>query len=153
MYLDLADDKSTLVQVIAWCHQATSHYLNNYFARFCRHLASLGHKELMYILTIFLYAIYGTVCYPQLINFSTDDAENVWTLPHYHQSSNRKYDLVAFVLGDVMKLWYVLRFYHVIDYVIDIEMSLRITWHFFTFLQFSLPWYILITASYTLDCK
>ena len=24
---DLSDDKSTLVQVMAWCHQATSHYL------------------------------------------------------------------------------------------------------------------------------
>ena len=26
--LDLSDDKSTLVQVMAWCRQATSHYLN-----------------------------------------------------------------------------------------------------------------------------
>ena len=25
---DLTDDKSTLVQVMAWCHQATSHYLS-----------------------------------------------------------------------------------------------------------------------------
>ena len=25
---DLADDKSTLVRVMAWCHQATSHYLS-----------------------------------------------------------------------------------------------------------------------------
>ena len=25
---DLSDDKSTLVQVMAWCRQATSHYLN-----------------------------------------------------------------------------------------------------------------------------
>ena len=28
MSLDLAYDKSTLVQVMAWCHQATSHYLS-----------------------------------------------------------------------------------------------------------------------------
>ena len=28
MSLDLTDDKSILVQVMAWCHQATSHYLN-----------------------------------------------------------------------------------------------------------------------------
>ena len=28
MSLDLSDDNSTLVQVMAWCHQATSHYLN-----------------------------------------------------------------------------------------------------------------------------
>ena len=26
--LDLNDDKSRLVQVMAWCRQATSHYLN-----------------------------------------------------------------------------------------------------------------------------
>ena len=26
--LDLTDDESTLVQVMAWCHQAPSHYLN-----------------------------------------------------------------------------------------------------------------------------
>ena len=25
---DLTDDKSTLVQIMAWCHQATSHYLS-----------------------------------------------------------------------------------------------------------------------------
>ena len=28
MTQDLADDKSSLVQVMAWCHQATSHYLS-----------------------------------------------------------------------------------------------------------------------------
>ena len=28
---DLTDDKSTLVQVMAWCRQATSHYLNQYW--------------------------------------------------------------------------------------------------------------------------
>ena len=28
MSLDLSDDKSILVQVMAWCHQATSHYLS-----------------------------------------------------------------------------------------------------------------------------
>ena len=30
---DLADDESTLVQVMAWCHQATSHYLNQCWPR------------------------------------------------------------------------------------------------------------------------
>ena len=28
MWLDFTDDKSTLVQVMAWCRQATSHYLS-----------------------------------------------------------------------------------------------------------------------------
>ena len=31
--LDLTDDKSTLVQVMAWCHQVTSHYLSQCWLR------------------------------------------------------------------------------------------------------------------------
>ena len=31
--LDLTDDKSTMVQVMAWCHQATSHYLSQCWPR------------------------------------------------------------------------------------------------------------------------
>ena len=34
MLLDLTDDKSTLVQVIAWCCQATSQYLSQCWPRF-----------------------------------------------------------------------------------------------------------------------
>ena len=33
MSQDLTDDKSRLVQVMAWCHQATSHYLNQCWPR------------------------------------------------------------------------------------------------------------------------
>ena len=33
MPLNLTDDKSTLVQVMAWCHQATSHYLSQCWPR------------------------------------------------------------------------------------------------------------------------
>ena len=33
MSMDLTDDKSTLVQVMAWCHQATSHYLSQCWPR------------------------------------------------------------------------------------------------------------------------
>ena len=33
MSLDLTDDNSTLVQVMAWCRQATSHYLNQCWPR------------------------------------------------------------------------------------------------------------------------
>ena len=40
--LDLCDDKSTLVQVTAWCDQAISHYLNQCWC----HMASLGHNVL-----------------------------------------------------------------------------------------------------------
>ena len=31
--LDLIHDKSTLVQIMAWCHQATSHYLSQWWPR------------------------------------------------------------------------------------------------------------------------
>ena len=34
MSLDLTDDQSTLVQVIAWCRQATSHYLSQCWPRY-----------------------------------------------------------------------------------------------------------------------
>ena len=33
MSLDFTDDQSTLVQVMAWCRQATSHYLNHCWPR------------------------------------------------------------------------------------------------------------------------
>ena len=33
MSLDFTDDKTTLVQVMAWCHQATSHYLSQWWPR------------------------------------------------------------------------------------------------------------------------
>ena len=44
--LDLSDDKSTLVQVMARCRHATSHYLNQCWPRPSRHMASLCHNEL-----------------------------------------------------------------------------------------------------------
>ena len=34
MSLDFTDDESTLVQVMAWCHQATSHYLSQCWPRY-----------------------------------------------------------------------------------------------------------------------
>ena len=42
-------DKSTLVQVMAWCHQATSHYRRQCWPR---SLVSLGHNELIFWLLI-----------------------------------------------------------------------------------------------------
>ena len=40
---DFTDDESTLVQVMAWCRQATSHYLSQCWPR---SVASSGHNEL-----------------------------------------------------------------------------------------------------------
>ena len=45
MSLNLTDDELTMVQVMAWCHQATSHYLNQCWPRFFSHMGSLGHNE------------------------------------------------------------------------------------------------------------
>ena len=45
----LSDHKLTLVQVMAWCRQATSHYLSQCWPRSCRHMTSLGLNELIRI--------------------------------------------------------------------------------------------------------
>ena len=41
----LINEKSTLVQIMAWCHQATSHCQANVDPDLCRQMASLGHNE------------------------------------------------------------------------------------------------------------
>ena len=47
MPLDFTDVQSTLAQVMAWCCQATSHYLSQCFNQdLCRQMASLGLSEL-----------------------------------------------------------------------------------------------------------
>ena len=41
----LTNQKSALVQAMAWCRQATSHYLIQCWPRYlCRHMTLLGHK-------------------------------------------------------------------------------------------------------------
>ena len=48
-------DKSTLDQVMAWCRQATSHYLSQCCQSSWRHMASLGLNELtIYVLNWFV---------------------------------------------------------------------------------------------------
>ena len=52
----LTDHKATLVQVMAWRHQATSHYLSQCWPNLdlCCHMVSLGHNELIQWSVIFL---------------------------------------------------------------------------------------------------
>ena len=45
MLLDLIVDYSTLVQVMAWCSQATVITWVNVHPDLCRHMASLGQSE------------------------------------------------------------------------------------------------------------
>ena len=46
---DLTGERSTLVQVMAWCRKATSHYLSQYGHR---SMTSLGHIELTQLLQL-----------------------------------------------------------------------------------------------------
>ena len=58
--LDLTDDKSTLVQVMAWCHQATSHYLSQCWPRsvspygvtYCNHVWGNAYDSNLYPLVM-----------------------------------------------------------------------------------------------------
>ena len=40
------NDKLTLVRVVGWCCQTTSHYLSRCWPNLCRHIPSLGHNVL-----------------------------------------------------------------------------------------------------------
>ena len=51
MLLDLTDNTSTLVHVMAWCRQVTNHYLSQCWPSSMLHMTSLGHKELNTSLT------------------------------------------------------------------------------------------------------
>ena len=44
--MDLIDNMITMVLVMTWCRQATSHCLRQFRPDLCRHMASLGHHEL-----------------------------------------------------------------------------------------------------------
>ena len=46
MTLDITDDKPILVQVMAWCHQTLSHYLNKCWPRSMSPYGITRHKEL-----------------------------------------------------------------------------------------------------------
>ena len=48
------DGESTLVEVMAWCHQATSHYLNQCWTKSMILYASLGHNKLKHVMSDFI---------------------------------------------------------------------------------------------------
>ena len=72
MSLDISDDKSTLVQLMAWCHQAPSHYLNQCWPR--------------------PMSPYG-VTRPQWVNFAISDEEN--EIRERHRNSRRHQQTAA----------------------------------------------------------
>ena len=71
MSMDFTDDQSTLVQVMAWCRQATSHYLSQFDPDIWRHMASLGHNELNMISVsgiIFIFSEIALLWMPMIIS-------------------------------------------------------------------------------------
>ena len=83
MSLDLTNDKSTLVQVMAWCRQATSHYLSQCWPR------SLLPYELIpaWISNYIQFKVWDEITYP-FPNFSGAAIEvwewilDMWLLIH-----------------------------------------------------------------------
>ena len=105
MSLDFTDDQLTLVQVLAWCHQATSHYLNQCWPRFQCHLASLGPNELIpaWINNYIYYKMWDEIIYP-FPNFNSWTVE-VWEwisdiIPHFigHMISTDYLSMLGFKL-------------------------------------------------------
>ena len=78
--LDLGDDESTLVQVMAWCLQATSHYLNQCWPRF---LLSYGISRPQWVNPCHPEFIYGNIkwIYPLFLYFwGHRDGTGSWNL-------------------------------------------------------------------------
>ena len=84
MAMDLTDRKSTLVQVMAWCRQATNHYLSQCWPR---SLSSLGHNELTHWSLIW-----------HLLNWVIIGSGNGVSSIQYHQAIN-KIDKVFWSIG------------------------------------------------------
>ena len=62
MSLDFTDDQSTLVQVMAWCRQATSHYLSQCWPR---SLSPYGVIRPQWVHSIIMIFPYFQVSYPR----------------------------------------------------------------------------------------
>ena len=60
-YWWVSSDRYAMVQVMAWCHQATSHYLSQCWPDLdpCHHMASLGHNEWTHVITLYI----GDLCH------------------------------------------------------------------------------------------
>ena len=75
MSLDLTDDKSTLVQVMVWCHQATIHYLRQCWPR---SLSPYGVTRPQWVKTTFSWGHSERHDhYSDAINISTATSRNI----------------------------------------------------------------------------
>ena len=88
MPLDLTDDNSALVQVMAWCRQATSHYLSKCWPRSMSPNGITRPQWVNLILKMYetapsicVHIIHGTcISRPQCINDLTQKPFHYWTL-------------------------------------------------------------------------
>ena len=75
MWLDFIDDQPTLVRVMAWCHQATSHYLGQCWPR---SLSSYGVTRPQWVNRI----LHTTLCWLRhIINHSLNSQQTNHSLP------------------------------------------------------------------------
>ena len=61
--LNLTDDKSLLVQVVAWCHQAMSHYLDQCWPRFISPYGITRPQWVKYYIAVILNCVFSFILY------------------------------------------------------------------------------------------
>ena len=93
--LDLTDDKSTLVQVMAWCRQATSHYLSQCWPR---SLSPYGVTRPQCVKCVFfLPAVMSPPYDPELLVTASTMSDSVVRYPECHAGISLLYVFPAHV--------------------------------------------------------
>ena len=88
MSLDLTNDKSTLVQVMSWCHQATSHYLSQCWPR---SMLPYGVTRPQWVNSLVPVIASQILCWPALVNgllpcgSKASPIKPILTHPSYHK--------------------------------------------------------------------
>ena len=109
MSLDLTDDKTTLVQVMAWCRQATSHYLSQCWPR---SLSPYGITRPQWVNSlaietcgsVFLNSFYELITWAIMWNLSQVSATEHWF--RWWLGSIRK-DTITWANENPNPCWYV----------------------------------------------
>ena len=89
------DDRSTLVQVMAWCCQAPRHYLSQGDRDLCYHMVSLGRNELKWFM--------GQYDHSQVSMMVADVLLPIWSYDHL--ISTMEYPITKWV-------WWLLMTWH-----------------------------------------
>ena len=82
MLQNLINEKSTLVEVMVWCSQAASHYLNQYWPRFMsRYVTSLDHK-IIWVRSWNCGCLVTWFCYHLIAKLDNKTAKVPWLDPY-----------------------------------------------------------------------